>query len=512
MASGIYGIHNLINDKWYVGQATNIRARWAAHRSLLSRKLGESIHLLRAWQKYGPGAFEWVVLEECSPDRLDEREIYWIAKKDSFRNGYNRTIGGGGIHGYKQPPARVAKMRETAAKMWADPEKRKEINSARLRVTQSEEYRKKLSAAQRKNWSNSEFKELSLKRMQEGARNPEVIEKRNASLRRAFMNPASKAKLSQASKRNWASKKYREKMEAARSLYMNDQYRENARIQSIKRWQSETYRELVRSNLSKAKRNLAPEILQVETGRIYNSIADAAEELGISYHHILSVCYGKRRKAGDFHWRFASETQEEWDARRAAFLDNAGIKAFPKVVCIETGEVFEQPKTAAESVDVHPSNITKVCSGDQLTAGGYHWRYYNESAEVKAKREALIFASESRVLGEHSQVRIRCVETGMIYDSVNGAAEALNINRSGISNALRGAAKTAGGFHWEYVDSDRPGKYGSRRIICVETGIVYQSLQEAANTIGIHRSGISNVLLGKNKTAGGFHWEYYEDE
>lgn len=32
MSCGIYGIHNLANGKWYVGQAVNIKKRWTSHR------------------------------------------------------------------------------------------------------------------------------------------------------------------------------------------------------------------------------------------------------------------------------------------------------------------------------------------------------------------------------------------------------------------------------------------------------------------------------------------------
>ena len=49
------------------------------------------------------------------------------------------------------------------------------------------------------------------------------------------------------------------------------------------------------------------------------------------------------------------------------------------------------------------------------------------------------------------------------------------------------------------------------RIRCVETGEIYESQAAAARAIGIHRYGINNVLTGKQKTAGGYHWErYYE--
>lgn len=126
---------------------------------------------------------------------------------------------------------------------------------------------------------------------------------------------------------------------------------------------------------------------------------------------------------------------------------------------------------------------------------------------IKSQRP-ILESSTTNLTNEHSRVRIRCVETQEVYNSVNEAATALGINRSGISNALRGKAKTAGSYHWEYTDEDRPTKYGSRQIKCVETGKVYQSVQQAATELNINRSSISNALRGKSQKAGGFHWTY----
>lgn len=46
-----------------------------------------------------------------------------------------------------------------------------------------------------------------------------------------------------------------------------------------------------------------------------------------------------------------------------------------KVVCVETGEIFESVKDAAARLCVHPSNITSVLKGRQKTAKGYHFGY-----------------------------------------------------------------------------------------------------------------------------------------
>ena len=50
--------------------------------------------------------------------------------------------------------------------------------------------------------------------------------------------------------------------------------------------------------------------------------------------------------------------------------------------------------------------------------------------------------------------------------------------------------------------------YKSKRVLCVETNEVYDSLVKAAIATGINRGQISHAVTGINKTACGYHWEY----
>ena len=48
----------------------------------------------------------------------------------------------------------------------------------------------------------------------------------------------------------------------------------------------------------------------------------------------------------------------------------------------------------------------------------------------------------------------------------------------------------------------------SRPVRCVELDIVFETARAAEKATGISFKNISNVVRGKNKTAGGYHWEY----
>lgn len=92
----IYKIVNDVNGKVYIGQTVNIEKRWYKHCYLASSGLDR--HLYNAMRKYGIDSFHIEVIEECSEDKLNERERYWIHQYNSTNknHGYNKSFGGEG--------------------------------------------------------------------------------------------------------------------------------------------------------------------------------------------------------------------------------------------------------------------------------------------------------------------------------------------------------------------------------------------------------------------------------
>ena len=125
MAYGvIYLITNLINSKPYVGQTKQaLEERFKQH-ARTDSLIGNAI------RKYGAENFTIEVLEECdTPDRLNEREIFWIATLNSKTpNGYNLTDGGNGVVGYTPTPQHRANISAALSGRHLSPEHCKNLS------------------------------------------------------------------------------------------------------------------------------------------------------------------------------------------------------------------------------------------------------------------------------------------------------------------------------------------------------------------------------------------------
>jgi len=142
-------------------------------------------------------------------------------------------------------------------------------------------------------------------------------------------------------------------------------------------------------------------------------------------------------------------------------------------------------------IKYYNSNNSKI--GYNSTTGGEKYTFSPESiakmsAVVKAK-----FASGERKPQEKSFLsrRVKCVESGTIYDSARQAALLLGKNQDAIARAAR-TGKTSCKMHWVFLDERKVDfnhknkcKKGllppnSRKVLNKTTGEIYCSITEAS--------------------------------
>lgn len=159
--SGIYTIKNNLDNKLYIGQSTSITQRWKTHKYMLKNNKHPNKHLQNACNKDGLDRFEFIILELCEIELLDEKERYWIDfYKSLFREyGYNLESGGSLNKVYsEESKAKIrakAKLRgiseETQKKAWA-------INKAKLSNPENHPmYGKKMSKESREKMAKAKL-------------------------------------------------------------------------------------------------------------------------------------------------------------------------------------------------------------------------------------------------------------------------------------------------------------------------------------------------------------------
>ena len=91
----LYIIRNKVNDKFYLGSTNNYHKRKINHFSQLRCDKHHSIHLQRAYDKYGEDNFEFIIIETCFNHLEREQELLDIInlRKDTYNISSDATGG-----------------------------------------------------------------------------------------------------------------------------------------------------------------------------------------------------------------------------------------------------------------------------------------------------------------------------------------------------------------------------------------------------------------------------------
>jgi group I intron endonuclease len=152
MKSCIYQILNLINGKFYIGHSYDYDIRWFEHERKLRKGNHDNQHLQRAWNKYGPNAFEFIVIELVPLNKMLEREQFWIDSLGAcdIELGYNINPDA------LRPPSPLGRIKsqEIKNKMSVSMTGIRKSNTDKMKKPKSEEHKKALSFAKRDmtNW------------------------------------------------------------------------------------------------------------------------------------------------------------------------------------------------------------------------------------------------------------------------------------------------------------------------------------------------------------------------
>lgn len=216
----VFSAVNLINNKIYVGKRTS--------RYNKESYLGSGKNIVNAVNKYGSKNFSKTILEYCvNPEELLEREIFWIKLLGTHKidSGYNLVLdsskGMEGLKHSKETKENYSKNR-SKEKHWAwgrfgkdNPNYNKEV---------SEDWKKMISKINKGRKMTPEHRERLIKI---NTNKPQ--------------SESSKRKKRKISKKNWSSKKYREKVaknlaESRRKSGNHKVYQYSLKGELVKEW------------------------------------------------------------------------------------------------------------------------------------------------------------------------------------------------------------------------------------------------------------------------------------
>lgn len=163
-------------------------------------------------------------------------------------------------------------------------------------------------------------------------------------------------------------------------------------------------------------------------------------------------------------------------------------------------------------------NSTDIKYGYNLQSGGQSFVSNEES------RKKISDALMGHTVSEETKTKLRqinakpiiCIETNVVYESCDKAAEILGLCSTSIGKVTNGKQGACGGLHFAKVDdfaqgrlpvfNAKPAKY--KKVRCVSTGQVFENISDASKVTGISRRAISYACNGRHKTSGGLIWEF----
>lgn len=190
--------------------------------------------------------------------------------------------------------------------------------------------------------------------------------------------------------------------------------------------------------------------IDVMTGEAarFESVSEAIRVTGVT--NVTRACRGQLKTAGGREWRYidaSDATKGSWsDEKRDRMSERVMLKRSldepVEQLDLVTGRVIARYASQREARAAVPTahNISMVCLGKRVSAGGSGWRYADETRHPRQTAVEQLDAVTGRVIA--------------VFASMKEAGQHAGIHLAQVSAVCRGRRKSAGGFSWRYAAGD----------------------------------------------------------
>lgn len=255
-----------------------------------------------------------------------------------------------------------------------------------------------------------------------------------------------------------------------------------------------------------------------ELVKTYDSVAQAHRATSIEASAISACALLKVKFASGFVWRYAGMDYEGGYTKRQYRIavhqyDKIGnfLKEFPSITL------------ASKSINLATGSILSCIRGKSQTAGGYVWRYANQSFDC--------YSELKKYPQNGSEVTQLDMEGNILatFKSIFAASKLTGVPSTSLHRNVKGTRDSAGGFIWRPSTPAEtlwfpPQTYKSVRkpnpksiIVCQYTKAgnriaTFGSIYDASKNTGISQKTIRNFLDNPTHVSGKYVWRKEGDE
>ncbi|MDR2873954.1 MAG: HNH endonuclease [Methanobrevibacter sp.] len=197
-----------------------------------------------------------------------------------------------------------------------------------------------------------------------------------------------------------------------------------------------------------------------------------------------------------------------------------------KVICIETNKIYKDIIEAGDTNNIKYNSILQCCRKNIKHINKLHWEFYIEGRIYITYKKTKYNIKIHKPRKEYFDVnkitkKIICLNTGKIYNSIKKVSNLFNIPYVSLQRTLSGNSRyeTVHGYSFRYYEEgkdytivENKKESNHKKVICTDTGKIFNSVVETARNNNISETWLREVLKENRYRIKGLHYEYYNED